>query len=196
MTDEHRTAATESTVDAVADQYVDDSCLLDPLLATYFGIAGYDHELPDISPDGFDAREQLARQALVRHAAAPKPATAEQQIAQRCVRRAALRHGRPVRSQDSAVADQCHLQRAAQHPGCLRPDEDRRTTRRGATSTRASRGFPTDARRLSSYADQPGRRGKVSAKRQIEAIAGQIRAWTGQEGGGRVSSTTWSRRLR
>src|SRR4051794_31462663 len=64
MTDEPRTTATESAVDAVADQYVADSCLLDPLLATYFGISGYDHDLPDISPDGFDAREQLAPQAL------------------------------------------------------------------------------------------------------------------------------------
>src|SRR5215210_760077 len=64
MTDDLRDVDGQSAVDAIADQYVADSCSLDPLLATYFGITGFENELPDISPDGFSAREQLARQAL------------------------------------------------------------------------------------------------------------------------------------
>ena len=51
-------------VDAIADQYVEDAAALDPAMAAYAGIAGHDHELPDLSPDGFEARTDLARRAV------------------------------------------------------------------------------------------------------------------------------------
>ncbi len=41
------------------------SAVLDPLMATYAGIAGHDHELPDLSADGFAERAQLDRSTLV-----------------------------------------------------------------------------------------------------------------------------------
>ena len=51
-------------VDVRTDQFVEDLAALDPLTATFAGIAGHDDVLPDLSPDGFGAREalQLARQ--------------------------------------------------------------------------------------------------------------------------------------
>jgi uncharacterized protein (DUF885 family) len=48
-------ARTPTAVDAVADRYVDEHAALDPVDATYFGIAGHDHELPDYSPDWWQA---------------------------------------------------------------------------------------------------------------------------------------------
>ena len=51
----------ERIVDARSEDYVERYCALDPLTSTYLGVAGHDHELPDLSPAGFEAREELTR---------------------------------------------------------------------------------------------------------------------------------------
>jgi uncharacterized protein (DUF885 family) len=51
-------------VDTVAEEYVERAAALDPVLATQAGIAGYDHELPDLSADGFAERARLDRLTL------------------------------------------------------------------------------------------------------------------------------------
>src|SRR6185437_4357394 len=63
------------SVYAIADEYVERSAALDPLLATYAGIAGHDHELPDLSADGFAERAMLDRVTLaaLERAGAPGP---------------------------------------------------------------------------------------------------------------------------
>src|SRR5690606_28910943 len=48
----------------LADWYVDELAALHPLTATYLGIPGYDHLLPDLSPDGFAALADHARRTL------------------------------------------------------------------------------------------------------------------------------------
>ncbi len=55
---------TERLVDALADGYVDRWAASDPVGATEAGIAGHDHELTDLSPDGFAARYELLEQTL------------------------------------------------------------------------------------------------------------------------------------
>ena len=55
---------TDREVDAVSERYVDDYTALDPIAATYVGVAGHDHTLTDLSPDGYAAREELTRKAL------------------------------------------------------------------------------------------------------------------------------------
>lgn len=52
------------TVDAVADGYVGALAAIDPYEATYCGIAGYDAETTDLSPDGFAERVALAKRTL------------------------------------------------------------------------------------------------------------------------------------
>ncbi|HWJ80745.1 MAG TPA: DUF885 domain-containing protein [Nocardioides sp.] len=52
------------SVDSRTDQFVDDIAAADPIAATAVGIPGYDHLLPDLSPDGFAAREDLVRSAV------------------------------------------------------------------------------------------------------------------------------------
>lgn len=55
-------AATE--VDALAEGYLAAAAALDPLMATTIGLSGHDEQVPDLSPDGLDATDQLVRQTL------------------------------------------------------------------------------------------------------------------------------------
>ncbi|BBY42923.1 DUF885 domain-containing protein [Mycolicibacterium celeriflavum] len=53
-----------TAVDAVAERYLATLAELDPCAATEMGIAGYDDEITDYSPDGVAARADAARNAL------------------------------------------------------------------------------------------------------------------------------------
>lgn len=55
---------TPTAVDAVAERYLDTLAELDPCAATEMGIAGYDDEITDYSPDGVAARADAARRTL------------------------------------------------------------------------------------------------------------------------------------
>ncbi|MDQ2797174.1 MAG: DUF885 domain-containing protein, partial [Actinomycetota bacterium] len=55
---------TPTAVDAVADTYLDETAALDPILATYFGIAGYDDKLPAFDPDWLESVSGLRRRTL------------------------------------------------------------------------------------------------------------------------------------
>ena len=53
-----------TAVDAVADRYLDTFAALDPCAATASGIAGFDDQITDYSPDGVAARAEAARRTL------------------------------------------------------------------------------------------------------------------------------------
>jgi len=58
-------AAREATaVDTLAEDYLAAAAGLDPIMATTVGLAGYDHQMPDLSPDGHAARAELTRRTL------------------------------------------------------------------------------------------------------------------------------------
>ncbi|AFM17115.1 hypothetical protein Mycch_2340 [Mycolicibacterium chubuense NBB4] len=57
-------ARAATAVDAVAERYLDTFAALDPCAATESGIAGFDDEITDYSPDGVAARAEAARTAL------------------------------------------------------------------------------------------------------------------------------------
>src|SRR5690606_29328291 len=65
----------------LADRYVDELAALHPLTATYLGIPGYDHLLPDFSPDGFAALADHARRTLAALTAV-EPTTEAERVAQ------------------------------------------------------------------------------------------------------------------
>jgi uncharacterized protein (DUF885 family) len=52
------------SVDDVAAAYVDEIIALDPILATYVGLPGYDDRLTDFSPDGYARRRDLVERTL------------------------------------------------------------------------------------------------------------------------------------
>ncbi|MGK2875695.1 MAG: DUF885 domain-containing protein [Nocardioides sp.] len=68
-------------VDARSDRFVADYAALNPLDATAMGVSGYDDQMTDFSPDGYAAREDLARTALS-EVAALSPADDLESVAQ------------------------------------------------------------------------------------------------------------------
>ncbi|MCZ7536611.1 MAG: DUF885 domain-containing protein [Acidimicrobiia bacterium] len=64
-------SGTVSKVYEIADSYVESIAALDPIAATGIGVTGHDHRLTDYSPEGAEARADLARSTLTALAAAP-----------------------------------------------------------------------------------------------------------------------------
>jgi uncharacterized protein (DUF885 family) len=58
------TARLPTELDALAERYLDESAELDPIAATYYGMAGFDDKMPDLSPDGLQAVDDLAARTL------------------------------------------------------------------------------------------------------------------------------------
>jgi uncharacterized protein (DUF885 family) len=55
---------TPSPVDSVADSYLDALAAHNPIVATYLGIQGHDHELPALTPEWFATGSDLRRRTL------------------------------------------------------------------------------------------------------------------------------------
>jgi uncharacterized protein (DUF885 family) len=182
MTDRDQSdQAVDSAVDRVADAYVEDFCALDPLAATYFGIPGYDDQLPDLSPDGFDARESLARRALSAMLEA-RPAHEREQVARDAfVERLNVTidqyAAKTPQSQISVISSELHSIRGVFD--LMSTDDEDAWSLIDARLAGIPKAVDDYQATLVKHADE----GSVSAKRQLDAVAGQIRAWTGQEGG-------------
>ncbi|MEQ6902419.1 DUF885 domain-containing protein [Nocardioides sp. YIM 152588] len=169
-------------VDARSDQFVEDLCALDPVAATFAGIPGSDHLLPDLSPDGYDARDELHRRALA-DVAALTATDAREKVAQDAfTERVGLtveRADQKVdRSEVSVISSALHEIREVFD---LMPTETAEQWdaigERLAAIPAALDGYRTT---LSAEADA----GRVSARRQYLKVADQIRGWTGQQGAG------------
>jgi uncharacterized protein (DUF885 family) len=55
---------TPTAVDAIADAHLDESAALNPIEATYIGVAGFDDRLPDYTPDWWQSRSDERRRTL------------------------------------------------------------------------------------------------------------------------------------
>lgn len=73
--------ATPDGVNEISDRYVDDYARLHPVAATFLGVAGHDDEMTDYSPEGYQARIDLATAAL-RAVTAATPANDAERAAQ------------------------------------------------------------------------------------------------------------------
>lgn len=69
-----------SPIWALANDYVERSCALDPIKATAIGVPGYDDRLTDYSPDGVEERVALDRDTLIRLSAI-EPTTERDRVA-------------------------------------------------------------------------------------------------------------------
>ncbi|GGK09330.1 hypothetical protein GCM10010123_44010 [Pilimelia anulata] len=67
-------------IDEIANRYVDEWAELDPIGATYCGLAGHDDRLTDLSRDGYAARDAHTRRTLAALAAVT-PATETERVA-------------------------------------------------------------------------------------------------------------------
>ncbi|HEX4977136.1 MAG TPA: DUF885 domain-containing protein [Nocardioides sp.] len=167
-------------VDAVAEAFVDDYCALDPVAATYLGIPGHEHRLTDFSPDGHTAREELTRRA---HAAAraAEPVDERERVAQdafleRLGLDLELHDAHVHRSDLSVIASPLHDMRSAFDL----MDTDSADAWRDVDARLAA--FPQALDGVRTTLLEEAAHGHVAARRQLLAVADQVRQWTGQEG--------------
>lgn len=169
-------------VDRLSDDYVEAYAALDPIAATQFGIAGHDHELPDLSPDGFAAREELSGRALADvRAATPvdaREAVAREAFIERLGLQQAMVESGYARSELSVISSALHEVREAFD----------------LMETGGEEGWEKIAARLEAVpaaldgyrvtlADEAAQ-GHVVAARQYAEVAAQVERWTGQVGNG------------
>lgn len=69
-----------SPIDRISEQFLEDFVELSPTEATYMGIQGHDHRLPDLSPAGYQALIDLNRRTIA-EANAVQPGTAREEVA-------------------------------------------------------------------------------------------------------------------
>ena len=67
-------------IDDLANRYVEEWAPLDPIGATFAGVAGHDHELGDLTPDGYAALADLDRRTLAT-LATTEPQTESERVA-------------------------------------------------------------------------------------------------------------------
>jgi uncharacterized protein (DUF885 family) len=167
-------------VDALAEAYVDAYAALDPVAATEHGIPGHEHELTDLSPDGFAAREELVRRTLAA-ARAAEPVDDRERAAQTAlVERLGLAVERAdagvTRSQVSVISSGLHDLRSCFDLMDTSSEEGwRAVDARLAAVGEALAGY---RRTL----EECPARGQMSARRQYVEVAAQVRGWTGQTG--------------
>lgn len=177
MTPAHNTVR---PVDAIADAYVEDSCALDPVSATYLGVSGHENRLTDYSPDGFAAREELTRSTLARARAATPSDDAEQvakdAFLERLTLDVELYDAKVPQSQVSVVSSALYeirsvldLMDTSDDPGWENVD-----ARLAA--------FPSTLDGYRATLLDAAGTGRVAARRQLAEVAEQIKSWTGQVG--------------
>ncbi len=169
-------------VDAVADRFVESYAALDPVAATYVGIPGYDDKISDLSLDGYQAREDLSQTALREMASTEAADDREQAAKDSFIERLSVSieqyEAKTPQSQISVIFSELHNVRGVfDLMGTDTTEDWGNINARLAAIPQALTDYQLTLSRL---ADD----GHVSAKRQIDAVASQVRAWTGQEGAG------------
>ncbi|WP_107772126.1 DUF885 domain-containing protein [Nocardioides sediminis] len=178
MTD--TTTSAVRTVDAICDQFVEDYCALDPIAATYYGVAGHDDRLPDYSPAGYDARVDLVRRAVAAvEAATPvddREAAARDSFLERHRLELEMEDAGISRCMVSVIDSAIHGMRQVFD---LMPTEGEVALEaidaRLAAIPAAVQGYRV------TLADEAAR-GRVSAAAQYAKVVEQVRGWTGETG--------------
>ncbi|HEX6248624.1 MAG TPA: DUF885 domain-containing protein [Nocardioidaceae bacterium] len=169
-------------VDVIAEAYLDDYCALDPVAATEMGVPGHDDRLTDLSPDGFEARAELARKALAAMRGT-QPGDAREHVAREAfLERLGLtveRHEAGVpQAELSVIVSGIHDLRMA-FDLMSTDDEDAW----GAVDARLA-AIPSALDGYRATLLEEAGRGNVSARRQIREVATQVRSWAAGDDGG------------
>ncbi len=170
-----------STVTEVADDYVVRYAELDPVEATAIGLAGHDHAMTDLSPDGFAARAALtdATAAALEAASADGPGEAIARLAMRerlAVQRDLYRSGATT-SDLNVIASWVQGVRQVFD---LMPTAGQEAQRNLAARMAA---VPAAYAGLRQTYAQAAARGQVAARRQVAACASQCEQWSAADGG-------------
>ncbi|MBC7278852.1 DUF885 domain-containing protein [Nocardioides sp.] len=169
-------------VDARTDRYVEELCALDPLTATYVGVAGHDAELPDLSPDGMQALDDLNRTAYA-DVAAIEPVDEREQVAKEAfLERTGLdiefADARLDRKFVSVISSGIHNLREVFDLMPTDTEDDW-----AAIGARLA-GMPEAVAGYTATLREEASAGRVSATAQYAKVTDQILGWTGQKGAG------------
>jgi uncharacterized protein (DUF885 family) len=165
----------------IAERYVTDAVDIDPVMATFTGIAGYDDRMSDLSPDGFEARAELDRATVA--ALREVAATSEtEQVAQAAMLE---RLGVAIELHDAGDSASdinviASWVQAVREVFDLMPVEGEQAHRDLAARMAA---VPQAYGGLRQTYAQAAERGRVAAGRQIEACARQCAGWSAADGG-------------
>ncbi len=170
-----------NTLNDIADDYVERVAALEPILATYTGIAGHDDRLPDLTVDGFDERAELDRATL-----AAVTAYAAESGDDKVARLAMIeRLGLSVEAHD-AGDDTRQLDVIASHVQNVRQAFDLMPTEGEAALVNIAKrmaAVPTAYRQLGQTLLASARDGRAPAERQVLEVAKQCENWAKPEGG-------------
>jgi uncharacterized protein (DUF885 family) len=182
VTDTNTSPDLARPVDAIAEAFVEDYCALDPVAATGMGVAGHEDRLTDLSPEGFAARQDLTRRALAAAGAATPVDERERVAKEAFLERLGLEVERfdahVPQSELSVIVSGLHELRMAFD--LMSTDGEEAWTAIDARLAAIPGTLVGYRHTLLAEAEQ----GHVAARRQIQEVAGQVRSWTGGEGGG------------
>jgi uncharacterized protein (DUF885 family) len=163
------------SIDDIAAEYVERAAALDPCYATTAGIAGHDHELPDLGADGFAGRAGLDRTTLAALDAAQAPDPREQVARAAMAERLALAVERydagDTVSELSTIAS--WVQRVREVFDLMPTDGEEAA----ASIAKRMAAVPRAYRQLSATLLDAARNGRCAARRQVEEAAGQCASW-------------------
>ncbi len=173
---------TTRTIDALCNSFVDDFCALDPISATYFGVAGHDDRLPDYTPGGFDTRFELIRNAVTAVAAA-RPVDEDEAAARDSFLE---RHRLEIEMEDAGIT-RCQVSVVGSAVHGIRQVFDLMSTDGAAAHELIDARLAAVPEAVQGYRvtlAQEAAAGRVSAAAQYAKVVDQIGGWTGETGEG------------
>jgi uncharacterized protein (DUF885 family) len=167
-------------IDDLANGYVDDWAVLDPIGATYAGIAGHDHELGELTPDGYAALADLDRRTLAALDRTEPDSEGERVARDAMQERLGVSldryHAGAVTSELNVISGAVHAVRSVFD---LMPLAGEAAA--GNLAGRLSQ-VPRALRQVRQTLDHAAGRGHVSSRQQIIEVARQCTVWTDPAG--------------
>ncbi|MFB9902484.1 DUF885 domain-containing protein [Allokutzneria oryzae] len=174
-------ASGSSVIHEISDAFVNDYAVLDPSTATYLGVPGQDENLTDYSPEGHQARAELAARAL-REIGAAEPATDGERLAKAVFQE---RVGLDVERHEAGLTT-ASLNVISSPVQDLRQVFDLMASDTAddwaVISTRLAKA-PQALDGLRASLLHSADKGHVSAIRQVSGVAEQCETWAGLRGG-------------
>jgi uncharacterized protein (DUF885 family) len=173
-----------SAVTEVGDRYLDQLADLDPIGATFMGIAGHDTALTDFSPAGIDARTELTRRTLAELGAVETDGSDADRLARDFLAErlrttlAGLDAGDELRALSNLSSHFAAIRMVFDlMPTATSEDWERIATRLEAV--------PNALRSATAALEEGIRQGLVASERQTAAVADQLATWAGEQAGSR-----------
>ena len=169
-----------SPIDRISERFLSDFVELSPTSATFMGIEGHDHRLPDYSPAGYQALIELNRRTIA-EATAVEPGSPREEVAKDALLE---RLGLELETYEARVP-QYQLNALASVPAEIRQVFDLMPTDSESDWETIAIRLNQVGTTLDGFRDslvEQAAEGRVSAARQVNDLATRIASWTGAEG--------------